>query len=76
MGENITVRRATIVESKGALGAYTHGARIGAVVALDGGDEELSRDIAIHVAAIIPTGIDRYNSNMFAFFHNGIINRN
>ena len=58
VGENISVRRAQIVEADGPIGAYTHGARIGAVVALNGGDEELARDIAMHVAAINPTCID------------------
>ncbi len=58
VGENISVRRARIVENGGPIGAYTHGARIGAVVALDGGDEDLARDIAMHVAAINPTCID------------------
>ena len=58
VGENISVRRAAIVVSDGALGVYTHGARIGAVVALTGGDASLARDIAMHVAAINPTCID------------------
>ncbi len=58
VGENISVRRAHLIEVDGPIGAYTHGARIGAVVALNGGDEELARDIAMHVAAINPTCID------------------
>jgi len=58
VGENISVRRAQIVEADGPIGAYTHGARIGAIVALKGGDEGLARDIAMHVAAINPTCID------------------
>ena len=58
IGENISVRRVATVESSGSLGHYTHGAKIGAVVALEGGDEELARDIAMHVAAINPTCID------------------
>ena len=58
VGENISVRRAQVVEADGPIGAYTHGARIGAVVALNGGNEELARDIAMHVAAINPTCID------------------
>ena len=58
VGENISVRRAAIVENDGPIGVYTHGARIGAVVALQGGDEDLARDIAMHVAAINPTCID------------------
>ncbi len=58
VGENISVRRAEIVESGGPIGQYTHGAKIGAAVALEGGDEELARDIAMHIAAINPTCID------------------
>ncbi len=58
VGENISVRRAAIVEGGGPIGHYTHGARIGAVVALEGGDEELARDIAMHVAAINPVCVD------------------
>jgi elongation factor Ts len=58
VGENISVRRIAIVESDSVLASYTHGARIGAVVALDGGDEALARDIAMHVAASNPTCID------------------
>ena len=58
VGENISVRRANVVENDGPIGYYTHGARIGAVVALEGGDEALARDIAMHVAAINPTCID------------------
>ncbi|MBT8089730.1 MAG: elongation factor Ts [Gammaproteobacteria bacterium] len=58
VGENISVRRAAIIEGSGPIGHYTHGARIGAVVALEGGDEGLARDIAMHVAAINPVCID------------------
>ena len=58
VGENISVRRAQIVAAGGTLAFYTHGARIGAIVALDGGDEELARDIAMHVAATNPMCID------------------
>lgn len=58
VGENISVRRATLIEADGPLGDYTHGAKIGAVVALSGGDEALARDIAMHVAALNPACID------------------
>ncbi|MEQ8207078.1 MAG: translation elongation factor Ts, partial [Woeseia sp.] len=58
VGENIAVRRLAEVQSAGEIGSYTHGARIGAVVALEGGDAELARDIAMHVAATKPTCID------------------
>ncbi len=58
VGENISVRRVSIVANSGPIGSYTHGARIGAVVALEGGDEGLARDIAMHVAAINPVCVD------------------
>jgi len=58
IGENISVRRIATISSNGPMGHYTHGAKIGAVVALDGGDDALARDIAMHVAAINPTCID------------------
>ncbi len=58
VGENISVRRVAELAAADNLGSYTHGARIGAVVALEGGDTELARDIAMHVAASNPTCID------------------
>ncbi|NIR30639.1 MAG: elongation factor Ts [Gammaproteobacteria bacterium] len=52
VGENIAVRRLARMEAKGGpLGAYVHGGgRIGVLVALEGGDEELARDLAMHIA--------------------------
>ena len=58
IGENVSVRRIAAVDSSGPIGHYTHGAKIGAVVALEGGDDELARDIAMHIAAINPACID------------------
>jgi elongation factor Ts len=58
IGENIAVRRFVCVNSPGPLGTYIHGARIGCVVALQGGDDSLARDIAMHVAAVNPAYID------------------
>ena len=54
IGENISVRRVVLVDAQGQLGAYVHGTRIGALVVLDGGDAELARDLAMHVAASNP----------------------
>ena len=54
IGENITVRRFVVLESPQHLGAYTHGTRIGALVALKGGTAELAKDLAMHVAASSP----------------------
>lgn len=58
VGENISVRRFAAIEAADTLGSYTHGARIGALVSLRGGSEELARDIAMHVAAINPGWLD------------------
>jgi elongation factor Ts len=58
IGENISVRRFEKVSATGALGTYIHGGRIGCVVALEGGDEALARDLAMHVAAVNPAYID------------------
>jgi elongation factor Ts len=54
VGENIGVRRVEIVAADGVLASYSHGARIGVVIALEGGDEELAKDVAMHVAAMNP----------------------
>ncbi len=54
IGENISVRRFERVESPGILGSYLHGTRIGTLVALEGGDAALAKDLAMHVAASNP----------------------
>ena len=54
IGENISVRRVALLESSGVVGAYLHGTRIGALVALKSGDEAVAKDVAMHVAAINP----------------------
>lgn len=58
IGENISVRRFVRVTAPGALGAYIHGGRIGSLVALEGGDEALAKDLAMHVAAVNPAYVD------------------
>jgi elongation factor Ts len=58
IGENISVRRFVKVSAPGALGTYIHGSRIGSLVALEGGDEALARDLAMHVAAVNPAYVD------------------
>jgi elongation factor Ts len=57
IGENIQVRRLARVESDGIIGAYIHGGRIGVLVALNGGSDELAKGIAMHVAAMNPNYI-------------------
>ncbi len=59
VGENIAVRRFELLESAAPVGTYTHMGRIGVVVELDGGDETLARDIAMHVAATAPQCVSR-----------------
>lgn len=55
IGENITVRRyVKAVSDSGVIGTYIHGSRIGVVATLEGGDAELAKDIAMHVAASKP----------------------
>jgi elongation factor Ts len=54
IGENIAVRRFVRITAPTALGSYIHGSRIGSLVALEGGDEALARDLAMHVAAVNP----------------------
>ncbi|MGD2137628.1 MAG: translation elongation factor Ts [Gammaproteobacteria bacterium] len=54
IGENISVRRFTRVESSGQLASYRHGVRIGVLVDFTGGDDALGRDLAMHIAAHDP----------------------
>ena len=55
IGENISIRRFEIRSvSGGVIGAYRHGKRIGVLVEMTGGSQELAKDIAMHVAASNP----------------------
>ncbi|HIF46862.1 translation elongation factor Ts [Candidatus Thioglobus sp.] len=55
VGENVSIRRVqTITVDTGVIGAYKHGERIAVLAVLDGGDETLAKDIAMHVAATRP----------------------
>jgi elongation factor Ts len=58
IGENISVRRFERVTSTSQLGSYLHGTRIGTLVAVQGGDAALARDLAMHVAASNPRHLD------------------
>ena len=58
IGENTSVRRFSLIDSaQGILGSYLHGVRIGVIVELEGGDEGLAKDIAMHIAASNPVCI-------------------
>ena len=55
VGENVQVRRMARMDSTGnTIGAYVHGGRIGVLVEVKGGNEELARGLAMHVAAMNP----------------------
>ena len=57
IGENIGVRRVSLVQAEGQVAQYVHGARIGAIVDVVGGDADLGRDVAMHVAAAAPVAV-------------------
>jgi elongation factor Ts len=58
LGENINVRRFVSASIEGGvLGLYTHGSRIGVIVEMQGGNVELARDIAMHIAASRPISV-------------------
>lgn len=54
VGENVNVRRVMLIETTTAVGSYRHGDRIGVLVEYRGGDEQLGKDLAMHVAASKP----------------------
>jgi elongation factor Ts len=57
IGEKIEVRRVARIANDGPLATYSHGGKIGVIVALKGGSEELAKGIAMHVAAMNPPHI-------------------
>jgi elongation factor Ts len=54
VGENVQVRRMARMDSANTIGAYVHGGRIGVLVEVKGGNAELARGIAMHIAAMNP----------------------
>ncbi len=59
IGENIAVRRFVRYQTDGRLAIYLHGSRIGVMVDYQGGDEQLGKDIAMHIAAANPQFLTR-----------------
>ena len=57
IGENMTVRRFQRFETTGKLASYLHGARIGVIVDYDGADEQVGKDVAMHIAAMKPVAL-------------------
>jgi elongation factor Ts len=58
IGENMNVRRFVTRNTDGILVNYSHGGRIGVMVEMQGGDEALAKDIAMHIAASKPTCVN------------------
>lgn len=58
IGENISPRRFVTGTSSGKYHSYLHGGKIGVLLDLDGGDDDLGKDIAMHIAASKPKALD------------------
>ena len=59
IGENMSLRRFVRIEARGRLASYVHGgSKIGVLVDVEGGDEQLAKDLAMHIAASKPKALD------------------
>lgn len=59
IGENMSIRRFARIEAKGRIASYVHGgSKIGVLVDVTGGDAELGKDLAMHIAASKPKSVD------------------
>jgi elongation factor Ts len=59
IGENMTIRRFERFAAHGHLAQYIHGgSKVGVIIDVEGGDESLARDLAMHIAASRPRAID------------------
>lgn len=59
IGEKVNIRRFTRYETTGQVAVYLHGAKIGVMVDMQGGDAELATDVAMHIAASNPKYLSR-----------------
>jgi elongation factor Ts len=57
IGENMTFRRFQRFETTGKLASYLHGSRIGVMVEFDGAEEQVGKDVAMHIAAMKPVAL-------------------
>ena len=70
IGEKISLRRFVRYESEGRVASYIHmGGKIGVLVDMTGGDEELGKDVAMQIAAAAPAAIDRSGVDAAALEH-------
>ena len=59
IGENLAIRRFVRYETEARLASYIHGTRIGVLVEYDAADEQVGRDLAMHIAASKPLTVSR-----------------
>jgi len=57
IGENVSIRRFVRFESANKLASYLHGTRIGVLVEFAGADEQVGKDVAMHIAAMKPVSL-------------------
>ncbi|MGV3742892.1 MAG: translation elongation factor Ts [Burkholderiaceae bacterium] len=57
IGENMSIRRFKRFETGSKLVSYLHGTRIGVMVEFDGADEQVGKDVAMHIAAMKPVAL-------------------
>lgn len=61
IGENMSIRRFQRFETAGKLASYLHGTRIGVMVDFDSADEQVGKDVAMHIAAMKPVALSSDN---------------
>jgi elongation factor Ts len=60
IGENMSFRRFARIAAKGKLTQYIHGgSRVGVLIDVTGGDEQLAKDLAMHIAASKPVSLSK-----------------
>ena len=57
----MSIRRFARFETTGKLASYLHGTRIGVMVDFDGADEQVGKDVAMHIAAMKPVALSSDN---------------
>jgi elongation factor Ts len=57
IGENMSIRRFKRFQTSGKLTSYLHGTRIGVMVEFEGSDEQVGKDVAMHIAAMKPVAL-------------------
>jgi len=57
IGENMSIRRFQRFQTSGKLTSYLHGTRIGVMVEFEGADEQVGKDVAMHIAAMKPVAL-------------------